>query len=77
MQTQDFAPAAGTTRTILLGRNRLNSLAASFAPAVTKVKSFDNRTPAPRPSLSIRKAAAAPVVAKAACDRFDLSQRRD
>ena len=60
MQTQNFAPAAGATRTILLGRNRLNSLAASFAPEAAKPKAAETRTTL-RPSLSVTKAPAAPA----------------
>jgi hypothetical protein len=70
MQTQDFAPAASGTRTILLGRNRLSALAASSSPVV---KSFESRAGAPVPSLSARKAPAKAAVS----GRFDLPQHRD
>ncbi len=59
MQTQDFTPVSGATRTILLGRNRLNPLAENRAPVV---KSFDS--PALRPFHTVRKAnASAPIIA--------------
>lgn len=70
MQTQDFAPAASGTKTILLGRNRLGALAASASPVVI---SFESRASVLVPSLSVRKTPAKAPIA----GRIDLQQNRD